>query len=156
MNNTEDAHKKILDDIEANPSRYEIRQLLGDKILRIDSSDGSMWLCRNDGGTRRLITLVEHGEVKFLTEADIEPSALRLIKQECPYFAFEARYRFWVFPFTGSKAAVEWTVSPDGSYYADDDGFGMTDDEEITLHGFIDTDGRPIGKFRLYKNKYNK
>lgn len=150
MNNTEDAHRRILDDIEANPSRYEIRQLLGDKILRIDSSNG-MWLCRNDGGDRRLITLVEHGEVKFLTEADIEPSAMRLIKQQCPYLAFKARYRFWVFPFTGSKAAVEWTVRPDGSYYADSDGFGMTDDEEITLHGFINTKGRPIGQFRLYK-----
>lgn len=152
MNTTDTEHRKILDDIEANPSRYEIRQLLGDKILRIDSSDG-MWLCRNDGGTRRLITLVEHGEVKFLTEADIEPSAMRLIKQQCPYLAFKARYRFWVFPFTGSKAAVEWTVRPDGSYYADSDGFGMTDDEEITLHGFIDTNGRPIGKFRLYRRK---
>lgn len=151
MNTTDTEHRRILDDIEANPSRYEIRQLLGDKILRIDSSDGSMWLCRNDGGDRRLITLVEHGEVKFLTEADIEPSAMRLIKQQCPYLAFKARYRFWVFPFTGSKAAVEWTVRPDGSYYADSDGFGMTNDEEITLHGFINTDGRPIGKFRLYK-----
>lgn len=150
MNTTDTEHRKILNDIEANPSRYEIRQLLGDKILRIDSSDG-MWLCRNDGGTRRLITLVEHGEVKFLTEADIEPSAMRLIKQQCPYLAFKARYRFWVFPFTGSKAAVEWTVRPDGSYYADSDGFGMTDDKEITLHGFIDTDGRPIEQFRLYK-----
>lgn len=152
MNTTDTEHRRILDDIEANPSRYEIRQLLGDKILRIDSSDG-MWLCRNDGSTRRLITLVEHGEVKFLTEADIEPSAMRLIKQQCPYLAFKARYRFWVFPFTGSKAAVEWTVRPDGSYYADSDGFGMTDDCEITLHGFIDTDGRPIGQFRLYKRK---
>lgn len=153
MNTNEATHRRILDDIEANPSRYEIRQLLGDKILRIDSSDGSMWLCRNDGGTRRLITLVEHGEVKFLTEADIEPSTLRLIKHQCPYLAFKAHYRFWVFPFTGSKAAVEWTVRPDGSYYADSDGFGMTDDEEITLHGFIDTNGRPIGKFRLYRRK---
>lgn len=153
MNTNEATRRRILDDIEANPSRYEIRQLLGDKILRIDSSDGSMWLCRNDGGTRRLITLVEHGEVKFLTEADIEPSTLRLIKHQCPYLAFKAHYRFWVFPFTGSKAAVEWTVRPDGSYYADSDGFGMTDDEEITLHGFIDTNGRPIGKFRLYRRK---
>lgn len=153
MNTNEATHRRILDDIEANPSRYEIRQLLGDKILRIDSSDGSMWLCRNDGGTRRLITLVEHGEVKFLTEADIEPSTLRLIKHQCPYLAFKAHYRFWVFPFTGSKAAVEWTVRPDGSYYADSDGFGMTDNEEITLHGFIDTNGRPIGKFRLYRRK---
>lgn len=153
MNTTDTEHRKILDDIEANPSRYEIMQLLGDKILRINSSDGSMWLCRNDGGTRRLITLVEHGEVKFLTEADIEPSTLRLIKHQCPYLAFKAHYRFWVFPFTGSKAAVEWTVRPDGSYYADSDGFGMTDDEEITLHGFIDTNGRPIGKFRLYRRK---
>ena len=150
MNTTDTEHRKILNDIEANPSRYEIMQLLGDKILRIDSSDG-MWLCRNDGGDRRLITLVEHGEVKFLTEADIEPSALRLIKQQCPYLAFKARYRFWVFPFTGSKATVEWTVRPDGSYYADSDGFGMTDDKEITLHGFINTKGRPIGQFRLYK-----
>lgn len=153
MNTTDTEHRRILDDIEANPSRYEIMQLLGDKILRIDSSDGSMWLCRNDGGTRRLITLVEHGEVKFLTEADIEPSTLRLIKHQCPYLAFKAHYRFWVFPFTGSKAAVEWTVRPDGSYYADSDGFSMTDDCEITLHGFIDTDGRPIGKFRLYRRK---
>lgn len=153
MNTNEATHRRILDDIEATPSRYEIRQLLGDKIFRIDSSDGSMWLCRNDGGTRRLITLVEHGEVKFLTEADIEPSTLRLIKHQCPYLAFKAHYRFWVFPFTGSKAAVEWTVRPDGSYYADSDGFGMTDDEEITLHGFIDTNGRPIGKFRLYRRK---
>ena len=153
MNTNEATHRRILDDIEANPSRYEIRQLLGDKILRIDSSDGSMWLCRNDGGTRRLITLVEHGEVKFLTEADIEPSTLRLIKHQCPYLAFKAHYRFWVFPFTGSKAAVEWTVRPDGSYYADSDGFGMTDNEEVTLHGFIDTNGRPIGKFRLYRRK---
>lgn len=153
MNTTDTEHRKILNDIEATPSRYEIRQLLGDKIFRIDSSDGSMWLCRNDGSTRRLITLVEHGEVKFLTEADIEPSALRLIKQQCPYLAFKAHYRFWVFPFTGSKAAVEWTVRPDGSYYADSDGFGMTDNEEITLHGFIDTNGRPIGKFRLYRRK---
>lgn len=153
MNTNEATHRRILDDIEANPSRYEIRQLLGDKILRINSSDGSMWLCRNDGGTRRLITLVEHGEVKFLTEADIESSTLRLIKHQCPYLAFKAHYRFWVFPFTGSKAAVEWTVRPDGSYYADSDGFGMTDDEEITLHGFIDTNGRPIGKFRLYRRK---
>lgn len=152
MNNTEDAHRRILDDIEVNPSRYEIMQLLGDKILRIDSSDG-MWLCRNDGGDRRLITLVEHGEVIFLTEADIEPSALRLIKQQCPYLAFKAHYRFWVFPFTGNKAAVEWTVRPDGSYYADSDGFGMTDDKEITLHGFINTKGRPIGQFRLYRRK---
>lgn len=153
MNTTDTEHRRILDDIEANPSRYEIRQLLGDKILRIDSSDGSMWLCRNDGGTRRLITLVEHGEVKFLTEADIEPSTMRLIKQQCPYLAFKAHYRFWVFPFTGSKAAVEWTVRPDGSYYADSDGFGMTDDKEITLHGFINTKGRPIGQFRLYRRK---
>lgn len=153
MNTNEATHRRILDDIEANPSRYEIRQLLGDKILRIDSSDGSMWLCRNDGGTRRLITLVEHGEVKFLTEADIESSTLRLIKHQCPYLAFKAHYRFWVFPFTGSKATVEWTVRLDGSYYADSDGFGMTDDEEITLHGFIDTNGRPIGKFRLYRRK---
>ena len=46
-------------------------------------------------------------------------------------------------------AEVEWQLNPDGMYYRDDDGFGMTDDEEINLYGAIDRKGKVVKKFTL-------
>ena len=31
----------------------------------------------------------------------------------------------------------------------DDDGFGMTDDEEVEIYGYINKGGKVVGKFRL-------
>ena len=45
-------------------------------------------------------------------------------------------------------AEVKWQINPDGRYYMDSDGYGMTDDEEETLYGYIDRKGKPLGKFR--------
>jgi len=42
---------------------------------------------------------------------------------------------------------VRWQINPDGRYYMDDDGFGMTDDEEITLLGKIDRTGKVVVPF---------
>ena len=44
-------------------------------------------------------------------------------------------------------AQVSWQLNPDGMYYRDEDGFGMTDDEEIEIYGFIDRQGRVVVKF---------
>ena len=40
-----------------------------------------------------------------------------------------------------------WTVQPDGQYYADEDGFGMENDEEIVLVTGMDRQGRFTGPF---------
>ena len=42
-----------------------------------------------------------------------------------------------------------WTVQPDGRYWADEDGFGMEDDE-INLYAYVDDDGNFSSKFRIY------
>jgi hypothetical protein len=47
---------------------------------------------------------------------------------------------------------VQWQLNPDGRYYMDDDGFGMTDDEEINIYGIIDTEGRVVVKFQTINN----
>ena len=46
---------------------------------------------------------------------------------------------------------IRWQVQPDGMYWADEDGFGMTSDEEIVLYALLDLDGNYIGPFRVYK-----
>lgn len=49
-----------------------------------------------------------------------------------------ANYYFGVNPFRDGVAYVQWTLQPDGRYYADSDGFGMTDDDEVNVYAFID------------------
>ena len=55
--------------------------------------------------------------------------------------------------FAGGVAEVRWELNPDGRYYMDDSGFGMTDDEEITVYGFIDRTARVVEKFRLVSGR---
>lgn len=45
---------------------------------------------------------------------------------------------------------VVWEIEPDGRYWADSDGFGMEDGEEVNLYTFLDSDGRFTGPFRVY------
>ena len=51
----------------------------------------------------------------------------------------------------GGRAEVEWQLNPDGRYYMDEDGFGMTDDEEISLWGKIDRTGKVVVPFTYRK-----
>lgn len=44
-----------------------------------------------------------------------------------------------------------WEIQPDGRYWADEDGFGMEDDEEVTLYTYVDKNGRFTGPFRIYQ-----
>lgn len=49
-----------------------------------------------------------------------------------------ANYYFGVNSFKDGVAYVQWTLQPDGRYYADSDGYGMTDDDEINMYAYID------------------
>ena len=51
--------------------------------------------------------------------------------------------------FEGGVAEVAWQINPDGRYYMDDDGYGMTEDVEITLYGTIDRRGKVVRKYHL-------
>lgn len=62
-----------------------------------------------------------------------------------------ARHRYAHYPtnirrFHKGRADVEWQLNPDGMYYMDEDGFGMTDDEECTLLAKIDSNGKYVKK----------
>ena len=61
------------------------------------------------------------------------------------------RYRTDFVKFDDHSYMILWEVQPDGRYWADEDGFGMTSDEEICLYALLDLDGNYIGPFRVYK-----
>lgn len=60
----------------------------------------------------------------------------------------KTQFRFMIYGYEKGKASVEWTLQPDGRYFADEDGFGAEDCEEITLFSHIDTNGRFTEPFR--------
>lgn len=50
-------------------------------------------------------------------------------------------------------AEVDWQLIPDGRYWMDEDGFGMTSDDELNIYGFIDQEANIISKFHYYTDK---
>ena len=93
----------------------------------------------------RLITVttedIDWASLKKLPEAAVD-------RAECLSFQFPSFIR----GFRDGVARVDWQLNPDGRYYMDDDGYGMTADEEIEIYGFIDTKGNVLVKFKAIKD----
>ena len=64
-----------------------------------------------------------------------------------------AMYPTFVEGFRKGVARVRWQINPDGRYWMDDDGFGMTSDIEVEIYGYINKEGKVVGKFRLPSEK---
>lgn len=62
-----------------------------------------------------------------------------------------AHYPTFIRKFQNGVAEVSWQINPDGQYFMDEDGFGMTDDKEIEIYGFIDRRGKVLVKFQMIK-----
>lgn len=64
--------------------------------------------------------------------------------------AARVRYRTDFERRADGKILMIWEIQPDGRYWADEDGFGGTNDEEVRLYSVIDEEGRFLHPFRLY------
>lgn len=85
-----------------------------------------------------------------VTENDIDWTSLKKLPEDVVYVAqcLSFHYPSFIRGFKNGVARVDWQLNPDGRYYMDDDGFGMTNDEEIEIYGFIDKTGKVLVKFR--------
>lgn len=85
--------------------------------------------------------------VEICTVLDMPMRAQRNAIQTC------ANYYLGVDTFKDGVACVSWTLQPDGRYYADEDGFDMTDDDEITIYAFIDKKANILVPFQPMDNE---
>lgn len=88
---------------------------------------------------------------------DIDWDSLNGLPEECIERAKTLDFHFpsFIRTYKNGVAEVSWQLNPDGRYYMDDDGFGMTDDEEVTIYGFIDKTGKALVKFRNIHEDWN-
>lgn len=62
------------------------------------------------------------------------------IKRECPHFNGYKVVEYWFGRYSNFKnglCALCWTIFPDGRYFADEDGFGMEDNDEEKVYCII-------------------
>lgn len=87
-------------------------------------------------------------KLRTIRDEDIDWESLKALSAELidRVHDRDAFFPTMIRSFKDGKAELEWQINPDGRYYMDDDGFGMTDDEEVALYGTIDRTGRVVEK----------
>ena len=85
-----------------------------------------------------------------VTENDIDWDSLKKLPEDAQERARALSFHFpsFIRGFVNGVSMVSWQLNPDGRYYMDDDGFGMTSDREIEIYGFIDQKAEVVVKFR--------
>ena len=97
----------------------------------------------------KLIQLVdEEGNMVAFTKDDVDESVIKLDVDSDNAANLKAHYRFFVHNFKNGQAEVEWTVMPDGRYFADEDGFGAEHCSELIAVAIINKDGKLLKPFK--------
>lgn len=95
--------------------------------------------------------------VNFTTD-DIDWNSIKQLPEKAIMRAQEMSAQFPTFirGFRNGIAEVSWQLNPDGRYYMDEDGLGMTSDEEITVYGFIDAEMNVLVKFQFINDDWKR
>lgn len=161
---------RIKSDMSTEEKLYEVLQsdtYKSDLYKNEDLGEGTAVLYQNIWGWYKPRFVLNHNNktafefmdrneyLVTVTNDDIDWASLKKLPEkainraECLSFQFPSFIR----GFRNGVARVDWQLNPDGRYYMDDDGFGMTDDEEIEIYGFIDTQGHVLVKFKAIKDR---
>ena len=136
--------------------KYETSEL-GEGMEVVSESIGEWWKQRfliNNNTSQAWEFMDKNQRLCTITQEDIDWESLNDLPSEVIERAknLSAIFPTFIRRFEKGVAEVDWQINPDGRYYMDDDGYGMTDDEEITIYGFIDQQGKAVGKFKLIKD----
>lgn len=103
-----------------------------------------------DHNAKEAFQLMDRGlTLTFITKEDVDWEGVKTLENNHNAYTFSAYYqRFAVEKFKNGVALVKWTLYPDGCYFMDEDGYGMEDNHESALYGFIDKQARVLIPFQ--------
>ncbi len=91
------------------------------------------------------------------TDEDIDWESIDKLPEEIKMRAkrMSAHFPTFIHKFNDGIAEVSWQLNPEGRYFMDEEGYGMTCDDEITVYGFIDRAMNMLVKFRYIDNNWD-
>lgn len=96
----------------------------------------------------------ENAHLVGVSDADIDWDSLTDISDEylSRVKSYNALFPTHIGRFENGTAEVQWQINPDGRYWMDEDGFGMTPDVEYNIYGYIDAACRVIVPYQAIKD----
>ena len=148
---------KLLNTERFNQEQYETTDK-GEDMALVKQSILGWWKPRFllDYRTQCAYEFMDAGEyLVTITDEDIDWKSLEGLSGEVIARAqnHDGHFPTIIYGFKSGIAEVMWQINPDGRYYMDDDGFGMTDDDEIALWGKIDRTGKVVVPFAYRQNR---
>ena len=126
---------------------HQIKQtVMNKKLLKDAYNIGENMAVYNGEGKSFTVINKKTGEARMFVSASGELLAadneidIEAIKGECPNFNGSKVVEYWFGRYSNFKngiCALCWTISPDGRYFADEDGFGMEDNDEKNVYCII-------------------
>ena len=116
-----------------NYELYVANTLTG-KIRKLSTADGEM--------------LVDDNDIDYDAIAKVCENGIGNAKTKVICYAGLNRWD----GFKDGLCAISWTLYPDGRYFADEDGYGMEDNDEEEVYAIIDTDLKIVEPFRPIKD----
>ena len=92
------------------------------------------------------------GSLVAFTKDDIDWDNVSQLEHNGDAYSLQACYYFGIEDYKDGLARVNWMLYPDGRYFADEDGFGMEDNDEVNIYAYIDTECRVLVKFQDMEN----
>ena len=116
-----------------NYELYVANTLTG-KIRKLSTTDGEM--------------LVDDNDIDYDAIAKVCENGIGNAKAKVICYAGLNRWD----GFKDGLCAISWTLYPEGRYFADEDGYGMEDNDEEEVYAIIDTDLKIVEPFRPIKD----
>lgn len=126
--------------------------MIGEGMAFFGNSRGPLFIANTE--TNKVKQLVdEHGKVVGFTKDDIDYESLEGIEHTGDAYRMEVHYAGMgrYDDFRDGKCRISWMLYPDGRYFADEDGFGMEDNDEVKICCTIDKDFNVLEPFRYKK-----
>lgn len=145
---------------ELNTTKYQNRPFetedLGEDMSVVNEAIGEYWKPRYlmDHRTKCAFEFMNRDQCLVTVRSDdIDWDSLTNIDKDAFRRAKELDFHFpsFILKYQNDVAQVRWQLNPDGMYYMDEDGYGMTDDVEVNIYGFIDRKGNVLSKFRYIR-----
>ena len=89
-----------------------------------------------------------NGKLVGFTKDDIDWENVERLEHNADAYRLQSSYYFGINDYKDGLARVDWTLYPDGRYFADETGFGMEDNDEVNVYAYIDTECRVVVKFK--------
>lgn len=150
----------VLSTMDFTRNGYRVSEL-GEGISVIEQVIGGWWKQRYliDNKNCRAYEIMD-GNMVFVnfTTDDVDWDSIKQLPEKAKMRAqdMSAQFPTFIREFRKGVAEVSWQLNPDGRYYMDEDGFGMTSDEEITVYGFIDSKMNVLVKFQYINDDWKR